>query len=337
MTCLHDRRSLVVTSLLAGMLAGAPGTAAETAGAGLPLDTQARWTATAPAQAQLPARIVRDLRAQDVLSYAAPGVLFPARNIGLQCQGVNATLADLPQRSVLAHTAAGSAEPRFGEAEIAGTPVFRLEAGARDVLDPGNAARCELVSYPMAESALPSGQTFWWALSFWADDWSGSHDEQLIAQFHVREPRNLLLNPFFALVVRGNALRVELRHNPLALPSQASTQLVTAARLTMPVRQWVTAVVQARMANDATQTPFLRLWLNGALVADYAGPLGYLLPPGGLAYAKAGIYHWVAANDWDLAVPRRALLIGAMLGVRDATGRYTAEQLAAAVAPSERR
>lgn len=337
MTYIHVRRSLVVIGLLASTLAGAPGTAAETAGTGLALDTQARWTATAPAQTQLPARILRDLRPQDVLSYAAPGVLFPVRNIGLQCQGVNATLADLPQRSAMAHTATGSVEPRFGEAEIAGTPVFRLQAGALDALAPGNAPRCELVSYPMAESALPSGQTFWWALSFWADDWSGSHDEQLIAQFHVQEPRNLLLNPFFGLVVRGNALRVELRYNPLDLPSQASTQLITAARLAMPVRQWVTAVVQARMTTDAAQAPFLRLWLNGALVADYTGPLGYVLPPGGLAYAKAGIYHWVAGNDWDLAVPSRALLIGAMLGVRDATGRYTAEQLAAAVARSERR
>ena len=333
MTCLHIRRSLVVACLLAGTLAGA----AETAGALPALDTQARWTVAAPAQTQLPARIVRALRPQDVLAYAAPGVLFPVRNIGLQCQGVNATLADLPQRSALAQTATGNTELRFGEAEIAGTPVFRLQAGAHDALAPGSASRCELVSYPMAESALPSGQTFWWALSFWADDWSGSHDEQLIAQFHVQEPRKLLLNPFFALVVRGSALRVELRHNPLDLPTQASTQLVTAARLAMPVRQWVTAVVQARMGNDAAQAPFLRLWLNGALVADYAGPLGYVLPAGGLAYAKAGIYHWLAGNDWDLAVPSRALLIGAMLGVRDATGRYTAEQLAAAVAPAERR
>lgn len=290
------------------------------------------WVDASPLQATLPPQIGKLIRAQDVLSYAAPGVLYPVRNIGLQCQGVNATLADVPHRVALVHTSGGGAEERFGEAVVDGSRVFRLQAGAQDTLPTGISSRCELVSYPMPGSALPQGETFWFAFSFWADDWSGTHDEQLIAQMHVQEPRHILLNPFFALVVRGEELRVELRHNARDVPDQASTQVVTTTRRTMLINQWVTAVVQARISNQADRAPFLRLWLNGEMVTDYLGPLGYVLPPGGYAYPKVGIYHWAADNPWDLKVPTRALLVGAILTVQDATGRYTSDLLKAAIA-----
>lgn len=297
------------------------------------LDEHSLWSVAIPALTQLPNHITQTLRQQDVLSYVAPGVAFPARNIGLQCQGVNATLADIPQRNALVKTTNNRSELRFGETDFDGFRVFRLQVSARDILTSGSASRCELISYPMPESALPNGEDFWWAMSFWADDWSGSQDEQLIAQFHVQEPSNSPLNPFFALVVRGNSMRVELRHNSRALATRTAPQLVTAARLRMPVRQWVTAVVQARISADEKNFPFLRLWLNNILIADYTGPLGYLLPTGGVSYAKAGIYHWVAGNDWDVAVPTRAILIGAMVLARDSGGRYTAENVAAVVGP----
>lgn len=296
-----------------------------------------RWLDPAPLTTRLPPALTARLRPQDVLSYAAPGVLYPARNIGLQCQGVNATLADVPQRAARAGAADGAYELRFGEADFDGSRVFRLQANVQDLLPTGVSPRCELVSYPMPGSALPSSQNFWLAFSFWADDWAGTADEQLIAQMHIQEPRNLLLNPFFALVVKGRELRVELRHNDRDIPDQASTQLVTTARLPMPTRQWVTAVVQARMTTHATQEPFLRLWFNGTLVTDYSGPLGYALPPGGFAYAKVGVYHWTAGNPWDLKIPTRAMMLRAMLTVLDATSRYTADDLRAAVAGPEQR
>lgn len=296
-----------------------------------------QWIESAPLRTMLPSHLSTLLRPQDVISYVAPGVFFPARNIGLQCQGVNATLADVPRRMATAVTTTGATEPRFGEVDVDGVSVFRLQTSAVDVLPTGVSPRCELVAYPMAGSALPQGENFWLAFSFWADDWSGTRDEQLIAQMHIQEPKNILLNPFFALVVRGGELRVELRHNDRTVPDKLSTQVVTAARLAMPVRQWVTAVVQARISNQADKAPFLRMWLNGQLIADYAGPLGYVLPPGGNAYQKVGIYHWIADNPWDIKVPTRAMLVGAMITVLDTAGRYTYDSLQASVAKGDRR
>ena len=310
---------------------GAPAEAA------LDISRSSRWIESAPIRALPPLNLSAALRPQDLISYVAPGVLFPVRNIGLQCQGVNATLADVPQRMAIAKTSAGTVETRFGEVDLDGVRAFRLQTNAVDVLPDGVSPRCELVAYPMPGSALPQAESFWLAFSFWADDWSGTQDEQLIAQMHVQEPRNTLLNPFFALVVRGNAMRLELRYNDGTVPDKASTQLVTAARLPMPVRQWTTAVVQARISTQAKQAPFLRMWLNGRLVADYAGPLGYVLPPGGFAYQKVGIYHWIADNPWDLKIPVRALLVGAMIAVRDADGRYSHDALEASITPRVRR
>jgi hypothetical protein len=299
--------------------------------------TTTQWIEAAPFQVVLPSRLTTLLRAQEVISYVAPGVLYPARNIGLQCQGVNATLADVPGRVATANTKLGASEIRFGEVEIDGVRAFRLQADAIDPLPINVSPRCELVAYPMLGSALPQGEIFWFAFSFWADDWAGTRDEQLIAQMHIQEPQNILLNPFFAMVVRGSELRVELRHNDRTVPDKASTQLVTAARLAMPVRQWVSAVVQARISTHAKQKPFLRLWLNGQLVADYSGPFGYVLPPSGHAYQKVGIYHWNANNPWDYKIPSRALLIGAVIATQDTEGRYSHESLRASVAVDKRR
>lgn len=338
MNCAIIRKSIALAGPLACALAWTCATVTNASAApNDPLEARASWTKPGPVRTHLPAQVTQSLRPEDVLAYAAPGVLVPKHNIGLQCQGVNATLADIPQRSAAVQTGVGDAALRFGEAELNGVPVFRLEANAHDILAPGTPSRCELISYPMRDYALPSGEVFWWAMSMWADDWSASRDEQLIAQFHVHNPQNLLLNPFFALVVKGNTLRVEVRHNSNVMPTREPTHLVTAARMPMPVRQWITVVVQARMATDIAQGPFLRLWIGDETVANYSGPLGYVLPPGGLAYAKAGIYHWMTGNDWDMAVPNRMMLIGAMLTARDSMSRYTAAQLAATVAPLPRR
>ena len=293
----------------------------------------ARWLASTPASAKPPPSLSGPIRRDDILSYAAPGTLYPIRNIGLQCQGTNATLADVRRLAVHAVTPSGALAQRFGEASVAGRRAFRLQVGADDSLASDQSSRCELVSYPRPDSALPREQAFWLAFTFWADDWAASSAEQSIAQMHVEEPRRIVLNPFFAMVVRGDELRVELRHNASETPDRASTSLVIASRLRMPVRQWMTAVVQARLGADGEGAPFLRLWLDDALVTDYAGPLGYVLGADGRAYWKVGIYHWAAGNAWDLRAPERGLLVHAMLAVRDPDARYGPGTLRGAVNP----
>lgn len=296
----------------------------------------AEWVELAqPPVDGLPASLVNSIGATNVISYAAPKYLFPRRNIGVQCQGANTTLADLPALAQQVETTDSPRKvQRFGAAGSAANPVFRLELGASDVL-PGSASpRCEVLAYPMPGSALPVNETFWLSVSMWVDDWRDANDELIIEQMHIQDPRKIVLNPFLALVVRGNELRVELRHNPHQTPSQATTSVVSTTKVALPTRRWFTAVIQAKLGQDTTQEPFFKLWLDDSLSVDYRGAWGYLLQADASAYAKAGLYHWLNGNAWDTTYPTRNMMVGAMLLARDSAAGYSRSALVAAVAPS---
>lgn len=281
----------------------------------------------------VPAALLDLVKQPNIIAFASPNHLYPMRNIGLQCQGANATLADVAALRLQVNNDAGQRITRFGVAGSAAKPVFRLELDASDVLPAGTPPRCELLTYPMPGSGVPVGETFWLAFSIWVDDWTGSTDEQSIGQMHIQDPRNIVLNPFLGLVVRGKELSVELRHNPLQTPSQASTTLIKAAQVTLPTRRWFTIAIRARLETDPAQQPFFQMWLDDRQIVDYSGPWGYVQQPDTTAYAKVGIYHWLNGNPWDTGRPTRSVMLGSMLLARDKASGYSHSELNAAVAP----
>lgn len=286
-----------------------------------------------PATNSAPSRLVTAIAEPHIIAFVSPTHVFPRRNIGLQCQGTNATLADVPALMQKVETSSGGQQmQRFGAAGTVDRPVFRLELGATDILPAGISPRCELLSYPMPGSALPANETFWFSVSFWVDDWRGAGDELTIGQMHIQDSRNILLNPFLALVVHGNELRVELRHNPLQTPNQATTTVVSTTRMTLPTRRWFTAVIHARLDDDPIHAPFFKMWLDDTQVVDYHGPWGYVLQADAAAYAKVGLYHWLNGNPWDNKHPTRSMMVGSMLLARDSAQGYARTDLAAAVA-----
>ena len=292
----------------------------------------ADWAPVAkPAASGVPEKVSQRLPLADVIAYISAGNLYPVRNIGLQCQGANASLADVPGTTQAVDTSTGLRATRFG---LAGSvnPVFRLELGAADLLPAASSPRCELMPYPMPGSSLPVGAPFWLSYSLWIDDWDGSTDEMIIGQMHIQDPRNILLNPFLGLVVQGREMRVELRHNPLPTPSQASTTLLTAARVTLPTRRWFNLSIRAKIGETPAQPGFFQMWLDDVKVADYAGPWGYALGPNAAAYAKVGLYHWLNGNPWDTRRPTRSMMLGALLLARDSNPARSRQDLADAVA-----
>ena len=292
----------------------------------------ADWAPVAkPAASGVPEKVSQRLPLADVIAYISAGNLYPVRNIGLQCQGANASLADVPGTTQAVDTSTGLHATRFG---LAGSvnPVFRLELGAADLLPAASSPRCELMPYPMPGSSLPVGAPFWLSYSLWIDDWDGSTDEMIIGQMHIQDPRNILLNPFLGLVVQGREMRVELRHNPLPTPSQASTTLLTAARVTLPTRRWFNLSIRAKIGETPAQPGFFQMWLDDVKVADYAGPWGYALGPNAAAYAKVGLYHWLNGNPWDTRRPTRSMMLGALLLARDSNPARSRQDLADAVA-----
>ena len=280
----------------------------------------------------VPAALLDLVKQPNIIAFASPNHLFPMRNIGLQCQGADATLVDVAALRQQVNTNAGHRVTRFGVAGSTAKPVFRLELDATDVLPAGTQPRCELLTYPMPGSGLPVGETFWLAFSIWVDDWTGSTDEQSIGQMHIQDSRKILLNPFLALVIRGNELRVELRHNPHQTPSQATTSIISTTRVVLPTRRWITAVIQAKLSQDTTQEPFFKMWLDDTQVVDYRGAWGYVLQPEAAAYTKVGLYHWLNGNAWDTTVPTRSMMLGSLLLASDTGQRYSRNELSTAVA-----
>jgi hypothetical protein len=297
---------------------------------------RADWVALAqPVLNGLPSNLNKSIVESNIIAFASPTHLFPRRNIGLQCQGANATLVDVPAMTQSVETAGSTQKvQRFGTAGTAADPVFRLELGAADALSAGASPRCEVLAYPMPGSALPVNATFWLSVSMWVDDWRGASDELIIEQMMIQDPRKIVLNPFLALVVRGNELRVELRHNPHQTPSQATTSVVSTTRVALPTRRWFTTVIQAKLGQDTTQGPFFKLWLDDTQVVDYRGPWGYVPHPDASAYAKAGLYHWLNGNAWDNSYPTRSMMIGSMLLAQDSAAGYATGDFLTAVARS---
>ena len=77
-------------------------------------------------------------------------------------------------------------------------------------------------------------------------------------------------------------------------------------------------------------SPQLRTWINGRLVVNYSGPVGFNVPPT-QPYVKHGIYHWTIQNAWDTRLPQRTVHFRRAVLVNDSRGLYTPADLAAHV------
>jgi hypothetical protein len=126
---------------------------------------------------------------------------------------------------------------------------------------------------------------------------------------------NVGTSPPFAIELAGEHLRVVARHCPTGLdPSNRAGNL---KKLTLwtdpnPIQrgQYYDIEVQANVSN--TSSGYLEVWVNGKVVVNYHGPLGY----GTATYWKEGLYRsanasqTVAANFRDLIVRTRSSTLG---------------------------
>ncbi len=299
------------------------------------LDTNARGVPLKLAnkgatRTQLP--LAPELR-DSVIWYAGADHMFPPEAIGLQCQGVNDTLVRARAAVAVAiNSHSDSDHLRFAIVRAPdGVPALRLEIDARDNLPPKFAPRCELLGYPVPATALPVGRPFWYAVELWLDDWSQSEDEQIIIQWH-HDHRLEVLNPMFAVIVKGDRLSIVARRNTDDYPVRGTTTTIPVGAAAVPFGRWIQFIAQAELHQPGSNSPStLRLWMNGMLLVDYRGDLGYRLPPSSHAYAKVGIYHWTNGNPWDERVPRRTVLLRRALLIQDRDNSYSLATIASAL------
>jgi hypothetical protein len=250
------------------------------------------------------------------------------KEVGVQCQGTNTDMATQTAVSVL--NSAGVSIQRFGAASIGAEQVLRNELGLADRLPVGTPPRCEQLVFPSAQSGIRQGELFWQAIEIWVDDWAGTSDDQLVLQWHQNDPR-LLQNPYLAVLLKGNSLRVEVRANAANPATRAGNSIFTQAVPAWKPRQWNTIILQGKITPLSAQQPVLRMWVNGEKVIDRNQPLGFSLQAGSYNYVKWGIYKWTDGNTWDASRPLRSMMTKNMLLVRDPTTRYSAATLTTAL------
>lgn len=269
----------------------------------------------------------------DVLASARSDTPLSTQTWDYQCYGQNKSAKAIPLVGIIGDTLVDAPRMRLGLEKPQAADAERgivLRTASTDPMTAG-APRCEVSFTRGANSFLPKGKDFWFASRIWIDDWASSSDEQLIMQFHAGDSSQNL-GPFFALYVRGNRARAALRFDTQAAALTTMSTRASNDIWSGPVnfaRRWATVVVHARISTDAAKGPFLRFWIDGQLLGEHLGPVGY--NGTGSDYAKVGFYHWLSGNTWDGKVPVRTMYVSRSMLVRDASQIYTEADLRAAV------
>lgn len=278
-------------------------------------------------------RPTRSIAVTDILASARSDTPLSTQTWDYQCYGQNKSAKAIPLVGVIGDTLVEAPRMRLGlEKPQAGAAErgIVLRTASTDPMTAG-APRCEVSFTRGANSFLPKEKDFWFASRIWIEDWASSSDEQLIMQFHAGDSSQNL-GPFFALYVRGNRARAALRFDTQAAAMSTMSTRASNDIWSGPVnfaRQWATVVVHARISTDAAKGPFLRFWIDGQLLGEHLGPVGY--NGTGSDYAKVGYYHWLSGNTWDVNVPVRTMYLSRSMLVRDASQTYTEADLRAAV------
>lgn len=284
-----------------------------------PVVTQAELSTRTPAP---PAAV----RSADILTEATAGMPLGDQNWGYECYGAVQAATSIPRAGVTGNLLVGAPSLRLGIETPPNSPsragiVLRTASGDPEA---SGSPRCELSFVRGTKGYLPKASTFWFTATVWLDDWRGTDDEQLVAQFHDGD-WSRGLNPFFALLIRGNQARVNVRWDTTQNETIAKTHVANKDIWSGSFdfsRRWVTFVVQARTSTRASDAPFVRVWRDGQLIANYSGPVGYNQPEF-RDYAKVGYYHWLNGNPWDQRMPVRTVYVRRATVISDAQNLYT--------------
>ena len=259
----------------------------------------------------------------DIVDQFNPSIPLSMQAWGnVQCYGIIEGSQKVPDTGINGTPLPLGGTLRFGRAPDPSDPsraALRFTLMPTDPLT-ASSFRCETAFSPGA-TGLPIGKVFWHAFAIQIPDWRGTTDEQQLAQWHGGDTSGML--PIFALLVRGNTMRIVLRYDGSASPSLATAQTrVVWSTNNWPPNTWITVVTQALVSTNPAAAPFLRTWINGQRVVNYAGPLGYNQPTT-LPYVKHGIYHWTGLNPWDMSIPQRTVHFRRAVLALDPRAAYT--------------
>lgn len=264
-------------------------------------------------------------------------------------QAVNAASTKMLQSPFQTHYSAVANPPGFQHIEdpAQGTKFGRSTTGP-DGLGPAilcashytdissNRKRCE-VGFRGDDVIIPMNTTFWVGIRAWWDFTMDDDGQQhaVICQFHSMI-RNLYTNTDGTRGLNPN-MAISLYPTKLKATVWASTAIPTLkvdsvyeAETTAPTRgAWFDVVIQARLAWQTSQGPFLKVWLNGTQFATYSGITMYR-PTEDQPQARELRFGIYPGNRPHSPVVKRPIWIKRSLMCLN-VGNYTAAQIRAAL------
>jgi hypothetical protein len=268
----------------------------------------------------------------DIIMRASADVPF------LQHSGYVATLINtgtpapqVPESGIHGTTLPNGETLRFGKVSDPTNSVRKALAFTVRNSDPttSNGKRTELSLTPNIEM----NKVYWIAFSAYIEDWGtlATNDNALFGtQLHQGNKGLVVGGPAFGLYTTqtGRTFRVQARYSESATPSSSNAVSVKHAEYPIPFRRWTDFVIKFK--ENTSGNGFLQVWMDGQMIADYKGSLGY--NTGYTDYAKFGYYNWTASAM--NSTPRKVLLREPTI-VLDPTGtKYSPEQLRAHVGSS---
>jgi len=239
----------------------------------------------------------------DMLWAAEAGIgarLGQPRQIGAQSIGNNSIL--LSAGEVTGSSQDGSTL-RIGvvaDPDDAAKPCWLMRVHSNDADTAGTGAKRSEIAPRLDSEArgMLMGQRYVIGLAQRLPTWAGTTDEQLTFQFKGDD--SIGASPWLAHYVLGSNRRLRLLYSLNPDQSGLVSQDLFAGSVSPNTwERWVIEVIESQTAG------LVRAWLNGQMVVDYAGPVGYQEPNGRGAYWKQGVYHWTVGNAWDDAIPVR--------------------------------
>lgn len=328
------RRRLAAFHLLCGLAVAGPAAAAP----GTPWPARfaaGPWAGPVAVPLESTVRVAKERAplADGVLRQLDTAAPLKGQDWRVLCDGEQINLQALPEGGIVGDSADGRSKVlKFGKAPSPsgdGAPVLLFRAQPNNVAV-GGAPRCELVTNQPAQ-ALPRGQVFWSVFSLWIDDWSDQDDMMAVTQWFHGMP-GADLNPPFVLIAAGKRMWADVRHNASSKAVLSKGDLLASKVFELRdggfYRRWLNFAIQARLTSRPGDGGFMKIYLDGKLLGEYNGPIGYSVE-GSHEYLRHGIYPLVKKRAFDKDKPVRELYLRQSVVLSDPDMKLRPEDMAA--------
>jgi hypothetical protein len=213
----------------------------------------------------------------DIIMRASADVPF-SQHSGYVATLINtATQApQVPESGIHGTTLPNGETLRFGKVSDPSNSTRKALAFTVRNSDPttSNGKRTELSLSPNIEM----NKVYWIAFSAYIHDWGtlATNDNSLFGtQLHQGNKSLVVGGPAFGLYTTqtGRTFRVQARYSESSTPSSSNAVSVKHAEYPIPFHRWTDFVLKFK--QNTSGNGFLQVWMDGQMIANYKGSLGY--------------------------------------------------------------